>query len=304
MYHQVQKYLHRIDVRKSHIKFWKPSLLLLCDDPRSCYDLLQFGNLLKQGGLFVVGNVLIDDFEQNRSACIRSQKSHSKAWTEYLSTLHLHAFHDVVVSSTVRSGVQNLLMSAGLGAMRPNTVLLGLFRSGFVDDAEEGSVSCKSSMYPLTSTYYQSIVQAIDEFPVASKGRLSLPEYVEMIKDCLAYGQHVLIANNLHLLPYFLMAPSQLSRAERRSRDLEEPSDRFIDIWVLPEVDSLTVNLELILSFVLCRNRSWKSRSSLRILSIVEPDRSVEVEKQELERLLYEYRVPCKEVCRSLLYSV
>lgn len=123
IYHQVRKYLLRL--KPEHIKFWRPQIILLINNPRRQTRLIQFCNSLKKGALYILGHVIVtDDF----SAGVAEAKLQQAAWTKYISEFsRIKAFVQLTMSPTITWGVRNLVLSAGLGGMRPNIAVIGFY---------------------------------------------------------------------------------------------------------------------------------------------------------------------------------
>ncbi|KAE8229291.1 hypothetical protein CF326_g5743 [Tilletia indica] len=120
-YHIVRKYLLRIDERKGHVKYWRPQLLLLANNPRTEWNLIIFCNSLKKGALYVLGHVIKGDF----SECLPELRRQQIAWLKLVDISGIKSFVDVVIARDEREGARNLILSCGLGGMRPNVVVLG-----------------------------------------------------------------------------------------------------------------------------------------------------------------------------------
>lgn len=122
IYHQVRKYLLRL--RLEHVKFWRPQILLFINDPRRQYRLIQFCNSLKKGSLFILGHVIVtDDFGGSVPEARRQQAS----WTNYIDFSKIKAFVNIAISPALEWGARNIVLSAGLGGMRPNIVVMGFY---------------------------------------------------------------------------------------------------------------------------------------------------------------------------------
>ena len=122
IYHQVRKYLLRL--RQEHVKFWRPQILLFVNDPRRQYKLIQFCNSLKKGALFVLGHVIVT---QDFGGVVPEARRQQTAWTKYIDFSKIKAFVNIAISPAVEWGARNIVLSTGLGGMRPNIIVMGFY---------------------------------------------------------------------------------------------------------------------------------------------------------------------------------
>uniref|UniRef100_A0A2K5V8Y8 Solute carrier family 12 member 9 n=1 Tax=Macaca fascicularis TaxID=9541 RepID=A0A2K5V8Y8_MACFA len=221
LFHQVRKYLLRLDVRKDHVKFWRPQLLLLVGNPRGALPLLRLANQLKKGGLYVLGHVTLGDLDSLPSDPVQPQYG---AWLSLVDRAQVKAFVDLTLSPSVRQGAQHLLRISGLGGMKPNTLVLG-----FYDDAppQDHFLTDPAFSEPADSTREGSSPALSTLFPPprapGSPRALSPQDYVATVADALKMNKNVVLARASGALP-----PERLSRGSGGTSQLHH-----VDVWPL-----------------------------------------------------------------------
>ena len=121
IFHQVRKYLLKLDERQKHVKGWRPSILLLADSRYSA--LIDFCNNLKKGGLYIIGVSIegeFGDFELTSKL--------KASWIDFIASNSLKAFPQINVAPNIRNGLENIILLGGLGALQANTVILPMIR--------------------------------------------------------------------------------------------------------------------------------------------------------------------------------
>uniref|UniRef100_A0AAQ5WZ59 Solute carrier family 12 member 9 n=1 Tax=Amphiprion ocellaris TaxID=80972 RepID=A0AAQ5WZ59_AMPOC len=279
IFHQVRKYLLMLDVRKDHVKFWRPQVLLMVSNPRSSIGLITFINDIKKSGLYVLGHVQLGDLNTLPSDPLQSQYD---SWLSLVDQLNIKAFVNLTLADSVRHGVQHLLFISGLGGMRPNTLVLG-----FYDDCLPKDKLIDPSLSTSQSTDPPGPFQL--EQPPLFHFVLGPQEYVAIIADAMKMLKNVVLAR------YF----NNFDRAQALSPPSSSPGKGavYVDVWPVnllrPDscsyVDTCSLFL-LQLACILNMVRAWR-KAKLRLFLCVEGGRSVRGSEEKLGQLLKELRI-------------
>lgn len=193
MFHQVRKYLLMLDSRKDHVKFWRPQMLLLVASPRSCCPLIHFVNDMKKGGLYVVGHVKVGEFADDD---VDPTVEEYTQWLSLIDHMRVKAFVELTLAKTVREGIQHLVRIAGMGAMKPNTIIMGFYDEEACNDFFDDENS------PYRTNKFSSSNTGI-LFPYRKKNEiksLSSEEYVNIVSDVLRMRKNVCLCRHFHRL--------------------------------------------------------------------------------------------------------
>lgn len=116
---------HALD--SSHVKNFRPQMLVLSGAPGKRPSLLYLANELKKAkGLNIFADIMVGDCT-NLTAL---EERNRRALVSYMGEYGLNGFNEVLLTKTFREGVRSLIQLAGLGRMiRVNTVLMGFLEN-------------------------------------------------------------------------------------------------------------------------------------------------------------------------------
>lgn len=213
IFHQVRKYLLMLDSRKDHVKFWRPQMLLLVGNPRSACPLIHFVNDMKKSGLYVLGHVKVGEYSDIPLDPTLDEYTH---WLSLVDHLKVKAFIELTVAHSVREGMLHMIRMSGLGAMKPNTIVLGFYDEEMPKDFFESAESQYKT--PLFTTVETCEGRQLFELRSLSSGKtLDSTQFVGMIADTLKMKKNICVCRHFHTLDKISIMKSS--------------SMKYIDVW-------------------------------------------------------------------------
>lgn len=335
IYHQVRKYLLRL--RQDHVKFWRPQILLLVDDPRSAWNLISFCNSLKKGGLYILGHVVVtQDFQQSYDEL----KKQRNAWLALRDLSRVKAFVQIGAGPDVVWGARNVYLGSGLGGMKPNITVMGFFerKNHFADDMTSNGVISSNvevlngnSLVPLAmgrrpSTKKQGSAPytTLPTDDCRHESNIDATQWVNIIEDLLIMRSNVAIAKGFTDLeipftkkhPLFsFFSSSSKSKSDTPSYQRKPLVKKYIDLFPIQmsaqiidengEASALTTNFDtytLILQMgaILHTVPAWKQNYQLRVIVFVEFEEDVEEERSRINVLLERLRIKAQVIVKCL----
>ncbi|KAL6902536.1 amino acid permease domain-containing protein [Trichoderma evansii] len=305
IYHQVRKYLLRL--KPEHIKFWRPQIILLVNNPRRQTRLIQFCNSLKKGSLYILGHVIVtDDFNTG----VHEAKLQQQAWTRYISEFsRIKAFVQLTMSPSINWGIRNLILSSGLGGMRPNIAVLGFYN---MEDLRRSSHRLRVPDIPMAPASRmnrppKSQGKAYTRRRGDTSARLMegfLPTDAIRTEDMMSPTEYMTALEDLTLMYRLNVAVAYGFDGLETPRTDDYNTKKYIDLWPIQmsaEVSSdgknvLTSNFDtytliLQLGHILRSVHTWKRVYTLRVMVFVEYESEVDEELARVRALLEKLRI-------------
>ncbi|OBA17809.1 uncharacterized protein OGAPODRAFT_81852 [Ogataea polymorpha] len=299
IYHQVRKYL--LKLRQDNVKYWRPQILLLVDNPRTSWKLINFCNHLKKGGLYILGHVMVVDSFQDSVADLNRQRS---AWIKLRDVSKVKAFVQIAIAPTFCWGVRNVFLGSGLGGMKPNITIVGFYDlSNYKAQKLPKSMKFESKT-PEFSKQVNVNISGLPTDTCIQEDHIGLCNWVQVLEDLSLLDSNIAVAKGFPRLHI----PSNLEN------QLQDSQQRYIDLYPIQmsshvtnksgksirtnNFDTYTLILQLgaILHTVPC----WKKTHRLRVVVFVEYKRDVAEEKQRLRSLLEILRINAEAVVLCL----
>ncbi|KAH7485782.1 Vacuolar cation-chloride cotransporter 1 [Fusarium oxysporum f. sp. matthiolae] len=308
IYHQVRKYLLRL--RPEHIKFWRPHIILLINNPRRQTRLIQFCNSLKKGSLYILGHVIVtDDFNSG----VHEARLQQHAWTKYINEFSkIKAFVQLTMSPTITWGIRNLILSAGLGGMRPNIAVLGFYN---MEELRKSNPKLRVPDVPVSlSSQMRRPPRSNGKAPERPRRRRGdtsarlmegiLPTDVIRTENMMSPKEYLTILEDLALRYRLNIAVGCGFESLETPRKDGTNTKKYIDLWPIQmsaEVTSdgkslLTTNFDtytliLQLGHILHSVQLWKHVYTLRVMVFVEYESEVNEEHARVLALLEKLRI-------------
>ena len=128
-FERARRALLKLEEQPIHPKNWRPIVLALGAGPTLRHQIAEFGFWLTAGrGVMSLGQVISGEVEDRLERSYQAERR----LRQFIEEERLDAFAAVVVDEDLLEGVKALLQCHGIGAVRPNTVLLG-----WSDDPDE-----------------------------------------------------------------------------------------------------------------------------------------------------------------------
>ncbi|SCW00535.1 LAFE_0C06326g1_1 [Lachancea fermentati] len=313
IYHQVRKYLLRL--RQDNVKYWRPQVLLLVDNPRTSWNLIKFCNHLKKGGLYVLGHVTVSKNFQREYQELRKQ---TKAWVKIRDMARIKAFVQIGTGPTLAWGVRNVFLGSGLGGMKPNITVIGFFDLANYYDMKKKNSFRSLRGEPTTDPPYLNAHRQND-------GSIAIDmahEANSLPTDNCKYEQKVKVQQWVQIIEDLSLMQSNIAVA-RGFQDLNLPNrhkkvdqTRFIDLYPIQMsakliVDEcspegvLTTNFDtytliLQLGAILVTVPDWKCTHTLRVVVFVENESQKFDEHKRLINLLNVLRIEAQVIVLTL----
>lgn len=300
IYHQVRKYLLRL--KQDNIKYWRPQILLLVDNPRTSWNLIRFCNNMKKGGLYILGHVTVSTNFQDQFHELKKQQ---RAWLKIREMAKIKAFVQIGTGPTLAWGIRNVFLGSGLGGMKPNITVLGFFDLQHYYRNHNQNSSDNGTETSHEETEISTVTQFGNPLPTdgcKNEEKVKIQQWVQIVEDLSLMQSNIAIAHGFRKLDL----PDKHDRLQAKKHiDLypiqmcaQMKSHADSPSTITTNFDTYTLILQL--GAILVTVPQWKHTHTLRVILFVENELDRSEESHRMKGLLNVLRIEAEVIVVSL----
>uniref|UniRef100_A0A8C7KX43 Solute carrier family 12 member 2 n=1 Tax=Oncorhynchus kisutch TaxID=8019 RepID=A0A8C7KX43_ONCKI len=279
-YHQALTHSLHLSSVEDHIKNFRPQCLVMTGYPNSRPALLHLVHAFtKNVGLMICGHV--------RTVKLSNDQTRYQRW---LLKNETKAFYTPVFADDMRQGTQYLLQAAGLGRLRPNTLVIG-YKSDWRDGDMMNVETYIHMIHDAFDFQYGSVVFRLKEGLDVSH----ISEQVISLFEDAASCPVLILVSDIALFCHTDKSPQRLNVADQRLLDASQLFKRkqgkgTVDVWWLFDDGGLT----LLIPYLLTNKKKWKD-CKIRVFIGGKINR-IDHDRRAMATLLSKFRIDFSDI--------
>ncbi|CAL8241661.1 unnamed protein product [Merluccius merluccius] len=259
---------------EDHVKNFRPQCLVLTGAPNQRPALVDFvGSFTKHISLMICGDILMEPERQS----LVSADTHSMA--KWFNKRKVRSFYTPFSSNSLRDGTRQLMQAAGLGKMKPNTLVLG-FKTSWREGSPEGLVDYVNTIYDtFDSNYCLILLRMMDGLDVSDHFE---GEILQIWNQCFS------VIENINSIAD--VAAETMSLPQVKTAFQNDQGKKTIDVYWIADDGGLT----LLVPYLLTRRKNW-GQSQVRVF-IIGNEHNMEEGREEMISLLKRFRLDFHDV--------
>uniref|UniRef100_A0A4W4F460 Solute carrier family 12 member 2 n=1 Tax=Electrophorus electricus TaxID=8005 RepID=A0A4W4F460_ELEEL len=250
MYNQALSHCLHLTGVEDHIKNFRPQCLVMIGYPNARPALLHLVHAFtKNVGLMICGHVrMVGTFIRPNHKEMMSDQVRYQRW---LLKKRIKAFYTPVFAEDLRQGAQYLLQAAGLGRLKPNTLVFG-FKNNWPDGDMRDVETYINTIHDAFDLQYGVVIirlkEGLDISHIPGQGKSHKPHIIRnicCIPSVLLWNSSKFFTLPLSIVDEKLLAASQQFKKKQRKGT--------IDVWWLFDDGGLT----LLIPYLLTNKKKW-----------------------------------------------